>query len=65
MQRGRTFSALRLMKIVGYFKVSQENEDTLYGTSLASIRLVLSLAVEEEQSLDEFFSQWECSSSTT
>ena len=44
--------------IIGYFRVSEENE-TLYANSLAGTRLLLSPVVEEEQSLDEFFSRWE------
>ena len=53
-------SALRLMKIIiGYFRVSEENEETLYANSLAATKLIMTPSIEEEQSLDEFFSRWE------
>ena len=45
--------------IAGYFRGSEEKEETLHANSLAGTRLILSPAVEEEQSLDEFFSRWE------
>ena len=60
MQRNTPLCALRLMKtIIGQSRVSEENEETLYANSLAATMLILTPAVEEEQSLDEFFSRWE------
>ena len=60
MQRNQPLCALRLMKIIiGYFRVSEENEETLYANSLAATKLIMTPSIEEEQSLDEFFSRWE------
>ena len=60
MQRNTPLCALRLMKIIiGHFRVSEENEETLYANSLAATRLIMTPAIEEEQSLDEFLSRWE------
>ena len=60
MQRNTPLCAFRLMKIIiGHFRVSEENEETLYANSLAATRLIMTPAIEEEQSLDKFFSRWE------